>query len=94
MTEDAPFKQWRLSADRSISGLKLVGDASISEVGDKEVLVEMHAASLNFMDLFVAKVRNLSLVFWYKWCLQKSCQMWHSGFRKRIRTTTLSRAAQ
>ena len=56
MAENAPFKQWRLSADRSINGLKLIEDASSGQVKDEEVLVQMHAASLNFMDLFVAKV--------------------------------------
>lgn len=50
------FKQWQISASSGIDGLKLVEDASVGQVGDEDVLVEMHAASLNFMDLFVAKV--------------------------------------
>ncbi|TKA82251.1 hypothetical protein B0A55_01694 [Friedmanniomyces simplex] len=53
--ETQRFKQWQLSTTRGIDGLKFVEDASIGQVGDEDVLVEMHAASLNFMDLFVAK---------------------------------------
>ncbi|TKA48071.1 hypothetical protein B0A54_01563 [Friedmanniomyces endolithicus] len=55
-TETPRFKQWQLSTTLGIDGLNLVEDASIAQVGDEEVLVEMHAASLNFLDLFVAKV--------------------------------------
>lgn len=53
-----PFKQWRLGPKecRGIDGLQITQDASIGQPRDEEVLVEMHAASLNFMDLFVAKV--------------------------------------
>ncbi|KAK0942626.1 hypothetical protein LTR48_001122 [Friedmanniomyces endolithicus] len=54
-TETPRFKQWQLSTTLGIDGLNLVEDASIAQVGDEEVLVEMHAASLNFLDLFVAK---------------------------------------
>ena len=64
-TNIALFKQWQLSANRSIDGLKLVEDVSIGHVGDDDVLVEMQAASLNFMDLFVAKVGPMSV------CLQQ-----------------------
>ncbi|KAK3618411.1 hypothetical protein LTR22_026389 [Elasticomyces elasticus] len=49
------FKQWELSTTQGIDGLKLVEDASIGKVGDEEVVVEMYAASLNFLDLWVAK---------------------------------------
>jgi len=55
------FKQWQITATRGIEGLRLVDDASVDEVGNEEVLIELHAASLNFMDLFVAKVDALSL---------------------------------
>lgn len=54
------FKQWQLSTTPGIDGLKFVEDASIGDFGEGEVVVEMHAASLNFMDLFVAKVRQTS----------------------------------
>ncbi len=55
-TETHRFKQWQLSTTLGIDGLNLVENASIPQFGDEEVLVEMHAASLNFLDLFVAKV--------------------------------------
>ncbi|KAK0246750.1 hypothetical protein B0A54_16716 [Friedmanniomyces endolithicus] len=54
-TETHRFKQWQLSTTLGIDGLNLVKDASITQIGDEEVLVEMHAASLNFLDLFVAR---------------------------------------
>lgn len=57
-----PFKQWQLSATRGIDGLRLVEDASITQLGDEEVLVEMHAASLNFLDLFVANVWSVRIL--------------------------------
>jgi len=56
-----PFKQWRLTAKRTIDDLKIVKDVSIGQVGNEDVLVELHAASLNYLDLFVAKAGNIRL---------------------------------
>ncbi|KAK3110668.1 hypothetical protein LTR53_014806 [Teratosphaeriaceae sp. CCFEE 6253] len=52
---DQPFKQWQLTTTQGIDGLKFVEDASVGPVGEDGVLVKLHAASLNYMDLFVAK---------------------------------------
>lgn len=55
-------KQWTvLNKDNDFDGLTF-GDAPIPKVGENEVLVKFHAASLNFRDLIIPKVRSPSLI--------------------------------
>lgn len=50
-------KQWVIaSKDKDLDGLQLV-DAEVPKCGENEVLVKMHAASLNYRDLAIPKVR-------------------------------------
>lgn len=47
------MKQWTVtSTEKGFDGLECV-DAKVPEVGDSEVLVKLHAASLNFRDLAI-----------------------------------------
>ncbi|KXJ90199.1 hypothetical protein Micbo1qcDRAFT_149065 [Microdochium bolleyi] len=47
------MKQWTITGtDKGFDGLELV-DAKVPQVGDNEVLVKLHAASLNFRDLAI-----------------------------------------
>ncbi|KAL2870887.1 putative raffinose synthase protein Sip1 [Aspergillus lucknowensis] len=48
-------KQWTvLNGENSFDGLKY-GDAPVPKVGENEVLVKLHAASLNYRDLIIPK---------------------------------------
>ncbi|XXH01925.1 hypothetical protein Hte_008287 [Hypoxylon texense] len=48
-------KQWSVTgSDKGFDGLELV-DAAIPKVGDNDVLVKLHAASLNYRDLIIPK---------------------------------------
>lgn len=50
------MKQWTvLNKDNDFDGLSY-GDAPIPKVGDNDVLVKLHAASLNYRDLIIPKV--------------------------------------
>jgi NADPH:quinone reductase-like Zn-dependent oxidoreductase len=52
----AQMKQWTvLNKDNDFDGLSY-GDAPIPKVGDNDVLVKLHAASLNYRDLVIPKV--------------------------------------
>lgn len=52
----AQMKQWTvLNKDNDFDGLSY-GDAPIPKVGDNDVLVKLHAASLNYRDLIIPKV--------------------------------------
>lgn len=54
----ASQKQWTvLNKDNGFDGLTF-GDAPIPKVGENEVLVKFHAASLNFRDLIIPQVRS------------------------------------
>ncbi|KAJ5988578.1 zinc-binding alcohol dehydrogenase-like protein [Penicillium waksmanii] len=46
---------WILSEQKGIDSLQLVQDNPIPEVGEYDVLVKIHAASLNYRDIVVAK---------------------------------------
>ncbi|GES62468.1 zinc-containing alcohol dehydrogenase [Aspergillus terreus] len=51
----AQMKQWTvLNKDNDFNGLSY-GDAPIPKVGDNDVLVKLHAASLNYRDLVIPK---------------------------------------
>lgn len=51
------MKQWTvLNKDNDFDGLTF-GEAPVPKVGDNDVLVKFHAASLNYRDLIIPKVR-------------------------------------
>jgi hypothetical protein len=51
------IKQWVVTGtDKGFDGLELQ-DAHMPKVGDNDVLVKLHAASLNYRDLIIPKVR-------------------------------------
>lgn len=67
-------KQWTVKRSSGFEGLELNKEAKVAAYGDNEVLVKckllhsmiihilmisVHAASLNFRDLIIAKVRHL-----------------------------------
>jgi hypothetical protein len=47
---------WILSEQKGIDSLQLVQENPIPEVGEYDVLLKIHAASLNYRDIVVAKV--------------------------------------
>ena len=53
------MKQWIVSGtDKDFDGMSF-GEAPIPKVGENEVLVKFQAASLNYRDLIIPKVRIL-----------------------------------
>jgi NADPH:quinone reductase-like Zn-dependent oxidoreductase len=55
----ATSKQWVVeNMDNGFDGL-VYKEASIPQVGETEVLVKLQAASLNYRDLIIPKVRSL-----------------------------------
>lgn len=49
-------KQWVIASEKKdLDGLEFV-DAEVPKCGETEVLVKMHAASLNYRDLAIPKV--------------------------------------
>jgi NADPH:quinone reductase-like Zn-dependent oxidoreductase len=54
-------KQWTvINAEKDFDGLKY-DDAPVPKVGENEVLVKLHGASLNYRDLIIPKVPLLPL---------------------------------
>lgn len=52
------MKSWTvLDKEHGFDGLKF-GESPIPEVGEHDVLVKFHAASLNYRDLIIPKVRE------------------------------------
>ncbi|KAK3714960.1 hypothetical protein LTR37_007450 [Vermiconidia calcicola] len=49
------MKQWTVTGKGGFDDLKLDEKAPVPEVGDKDVLVKFHAASLNYRDLIITK---------------------------------------
>lgn len=47
---------WILSEQKGIDSLQLVQENIIPEIGENDVLVKIHAASLNYRDIVIAKV--------------------------------------
>ena len=57
----ANMNQWTvLNKENDFDGLTF-GEVPVPKVGDNDVLVKFHAASLNYRDLIIPKVRPL----WY-----------------------------
>ncbi|OJJ99724.1 hypothetical protein ASPACDRAFT_60558 [Aspergillus aculeatus ATCC 16872] len=48
-------RAWILEGQQGLSSLKLIDDKSVPSLGDHDVLVRIHAASLNHRDLAIAK---------------------------------------
>ncbi|KAF1993137.1 hypothetical protein P154DRAFT_451005 [Amniculicola lignicola CBS 123094] len=48
-------KQWTVEGKDGFESLKLNEKAAVPQLGDKDVLVKMHAASLNYRDLIIPK---------------------------------------
>lgn len=56
MTSNTSIKQWVVTGtDNGFDGLQLQ-DAQLPKVGDSDVLVKFHAASLNYRDLIIPLV--------------------------------------
>lgn len=54
---------WQVNlGESSFDGLKFNKDFKLAEVGDNDVLVKFHAASLNYRDLIIPLVRLFPLV--------------------------------
>ncbi|KAF2645612.1 NAD(P)-binding protein [Massarina eburnea CBS 473.64] len=49
------IKQWTVEGQNGFESLKLNEKAPLPELGDRDVLVKFHAASLNFRDLIIPK---------------------------------------
>lgn len=59
MSAPTSVKQWVVADNKhEFNGLKLQ-DAPIPKVGDNDVLIKIHAASLNYRDLAIARVTLL-----------------------------------
>lgn len=58
MATSNPVQQWVLPDADGLHSLKLEKPASLGLLADDEVEVEIHAASLNYRDLMIAKVRQ------------------------------------
>jgi hypothetical protein len=50
--------RWTLKSQDGIESLHYEEKAELPELGEENVLVEIHAASLNYRDLAIAKVYN------------------------------------
>lgn len=50
-------RAWVLESQTGVEGLKLVNDFPVPLVKDDEVLVKIHAVSLNYRELVVVKAR-------------------------------------
>nr|POE72230.1 zinc-type alcohol dehydrogenase-like protein [Quercus suber] len=48
-------KRWTVTGKTGFDDLKLATDAPVPQIGDKDVLVKFHAASLNYRDLIITK---------------------------------------
>lgn len=56
MSVPASLKQWVItSGEKDFDGLQ-PQEAKVENVGEHDVLVKLHAASLNYRDLAIAKV--------------------------------------
>lgn len=51
--------RWILPSQNGIDSLTFEENAPIPELGPEEVLVKMHAASINYRDLVITKVSTI-----------------------------------
>lgn len=54
-------KQWTVHDKSGFDSVKF-GEGPVPQVTEYDVLVKFHAASLNFRDLVIPKVRNYDLI--------------------------------
>lgn len=59
-TEEGRYLTWTLPESSGIDSLTLQTDAPTKSLGDDEVAVELHAASLNYRELVVVKVSSMA----------------------------------
>ncbi|KAK8160966.1 hypothetical protein IWX90DRAFT_438952 [Phyllosticta citrichinensis] len=57
MSPPATHKEWRvnLESSKDFNALELNNSAPVPKIGDKDVLVKLHAASLNYRDLIIPR---------------------------------------
>jgi NADPH:quinone reductase-like Zn-dependent oxidoreductase len=53
---------WVLNSQEGIEGLTFVEQLALPPVNEDEILVKIHAASLNYRDIMIAKVKEVSLL--------------------------------
>ena len=53
-------KQWLVAGKDGFDSLQFVEKAEIPKLGDHDVLVNIHYASLNYRDLIIPQARTLS----------------------------------
>lgn len=57
------MKHWVVTTkDQGFDGLKFEDAAEVPKLGDLDVLVKLHGASLNYRDLLIPKVRHSSSI--------------------------------
>lgn len=49
---------WVLDSQIGVEGLNLVEQSRLPSMKEDEILVKLHAASLNYRDLLIAKVKS------------------------------------
>lgn len=54
----ATTKQWTLEGNHGFDSLQFDPSAPIPQLGQREVLVRFHFASLNYRDLIISKVKS------------------------------------
>lgn len=54
--------QWTLPTTKGIQSLVLIPDATLDSPRSDEVRVKLHAASLNYRDLVIARVSNSKII--------------------------------
>lgn len=62
MTNEKSFARWTLESQDGFAGLRFSENHTLRPLGDDDVFVQMHAASLNYRDLVIAKVTDDLLV--------------------------------
>lgn len=55
-------KQWTITGKEGFDSLKFEEKAEIPNLGDHDVLVNFHYASLNYRDLIIPKVRTFRVM--------------------------------
>ena len=56
MAANSWTNRWVLKGTKGLDSLEFQKGAAVPEVGPKDVLVELHAASLNYRELVITKV--------------------------------------
>ena len=66
---------WVLNDQKGVDGLQYVEQLELPQVGENDVLVKLHAASLNYRDLAISKVSPtfLALILYHGGSSSFSC---------------------